>query len=149
MDNASTRDDQRLECLFDATIAADVAAIGPVVDRAMQAVSMATPEASTTGAIDLALREAISNAVVHGCQQDPQKTVHITLARDHRDDQCDLVIIVRDDGDGFDPDALPNPLKGARRYATNGRGVFLIHELMDAVQFRNGGREIRMRTRLA
>ena len=84
----------------------------------------------------------MTNAVVHGNNQDPAKHVLVMAASD---DAGGLFLVVRDADDGFDPSALPNPLQSERIRATNGRGVFLMHTLMKDVDFRYGGREVRMR----
>ena len=56
-----------------------------------------------------------------------------------------MLIVVRDPGDGFDPASVPSPIVGERIYMSHGRGIFLINELMDSVQFARGGTEIHMR----
>ena len=58
-----------------------------------------------------------------------------------------MMIVVRDPGPGFDPDGVPSPLRGKRLHASHGRGIFLINELMDEVEYRRGGTEIWMRKR--
>ena len=55
-----------------------------------------------------------------------------------------MLIVVRDPGSGFDPTAIPNPIVGQNIYSNHGRGIFLINELMDDVQFKNNGKEIHM-----
>jgi anti-sigma regulatory factor (Ser/Thr protein kinase) len=57
----------------------------------------------------------------------------------------EVVIVVRDPGSGFDPGAIADPLDTANILKPSGRGIFLINELMDHVQFADGGREVRMR----
>jgi anti-sigma regulatory factor (Ser/Thr protein kinase) len=61
----------------------------------------------------------------------------------------ELVIIVRDPGPGFDVATVPDPLQGANLLKPSGRGVFLINELMDKVEFADGGREVVMQKRRA
>jgi anti-sigma regulatory factor (Ser/Thr protein kinase) len=58
-----------------------------------------------------------------------------------------LLLVVRDPGVGFDPDAIPSPVQGQEVFRGHGRGIFLINELMDEVSFERGGTEIRMRKR--
>ena len=82
--------------------------------------------------IDLALREAITNAIVHGNQCDHSKPVHIWIEF-HR--ERGLLIIVKDAGPSFDPDRVPNPLLGPSRMSNHGRGIYLIKKCMDDVQF--------------
>ncbi|MBI3657265.1 MAG: ATP-binding protein [Acidobacteria bacterium] len=91
--------------------------------------------------IELALREAVINAIVHGNQSDPAKRVHICCACDNHEH---IFIIVQDEGIGFDPHHLPDPTHPENLLATHGRGIFLINQLMDRVKFDKGGREIRM-----
>ena len=92
--------------------------------------------------IDLALREALANAIIHGCQRDPAKKVECCVA-------CDLsrgmLIVVRDPGPGFDPASLPNPVVGQNIFSEHGRGIYLITQFMDEVRFERGGTEIHMR----
>ena len=56
-----------------------------------------------------------------------------------------MLIIVRNPGKGFDPAGISNPTMGQNVYATQGRGIFLINQLMDEVHFEHGGTEIHMR----
>ena len=92
--------------------------------------------------IEVAINEALANAVQHGCANDPCKHVEVTV-------ECDpasgMLIIVKDPGSGFDPTDVPSPIVGQRLYADHGRGIFLINELMDEVSYKNGGTEIWMR----
>jgi serine/threonine-protein kinase RsbW len=94
--------------------------------------------------IELALQEALANAVVHGCEEDPCKEVQISVGCDK---QRGVLVVVRDPGGGFDPDQLPSPVIGEAIFEDHGRGIFLINRLMDEVDFRKGGAEIRMRKR--
>ena len=92
--------------------------------------------------IETALREALANAIVHGCKQDPSQKIQLCVGCDQ---SRGMLIIVRDPGEGFDPTSLPNPTTGQNIYATQGRGIFLINQLMDEVHFEQGGTEIHMR----
>jgi len=92
--------------------------------------------------IELALREALANAIVHGCNNDPSKKVECCVACT---ESSDVVILVRDPGEGFIPSAVPNPLAAENVHATHGRGIYLINQLMDEVSFERNGAEIRMR----
>jgi serine/threonine-protein kinase RsbW len=58
-----------------------------------------------------------------------------------------MLIVVRDPGTGFDPADLPSPVTGENLLFNHGRGIFLINELMDDVEYRGGGTEIWMRKR--
>ena len=93
--------------------------------------------------IDVAIREAVTNAVVHGNQRDETKTVEITFSRS----SDALEIEVKDQGCGFDPDGVPDPTDPANIMKTSGRGVFLMRNFVDEVEwFRRpeGGMTVRM-----
>ena len=94
--------------------------------------------------IETALREALANAVKHGCSGDPSKFVQCSVIFE---DDHSVLIIVRDPGPGFNSKSLPNPTKGKHLYENHGRGIYLINNLMDEVEFKRGGAEIHMRTR--
>jgi serine/threonine-protein kinase RsbW len=92
-------------------------------------------------AIELALTEALANAVVHGCRCDPSKLVECCVMCD---ETRGMLIVVRDPGTGFDPQSLPSPVVGESIFQDHGRGIFLINQLMDEVKFHKGGAEIHM-----
>lgn len=92
--------------------------------------------------IGLVVREALANAIVHGSHCDPEKTVSISVAVN---EDCDLLMSVKDSGAGFDPSGLPNPIAAENLLAPHGRGIFLIRQLMDEVDFKfDHGTEVRM-----
>ena len=95
-----------------------------------------------TDKIGIAIGEALANAMVHGNHCDPEKTVHIFVAVN---ENCDLFVSIKDSGSGFDPSELPNPTAAENLLAPHGRGIFLIRQLMDEVDFMfDHGTEIRM-----
>jgi anti-sigma regulatory factor (Ser/Thr protein kinase) len=96
--------------------------------------------------VELALDEALANAIRHGCKDDPTKQVQCIVSIDA---SGEVVIAVRDPGPGFEPSAVPNPLEGENMFKGSGRGVFLINQLMDEVGFTDGGREVQMKKRRA
>jgi len=85
--------------------------------------------------IQAALREAVSNAMIHGHHGDPEKSVHLTV---EIEESGGITIVVRDSGPGFDPSILPDPTEGDNIYRESGRGVFLIRQLMDRVEYQFG-----------
>jgi serine/threonine-protein kinase RsbW len=89
--------------------------------------------------MEIALREALANAVIHGNQSVPDKSV---LVRCYCDPGVGLLIAIRDQGPGFVPEAVPDPRSAERVELTHGRGIFLMRELMDHVEHRKGGREV-------
>ncbi|HTM33966.1 MAG TPA: ATP-binding protein [Vicinamibacterales bacterium] len=96
--------------------------------------------------VELALDEALANAIRHGCKNDPTKNVQCIVTTGNHGE---LVVAVRDPGPGFEPAAVPNPLEGENVFKGSGRGVFLINQLMDEVGFADGGREVQMKKRRA
>ena len=95
----------------------------------------------TTHWILMALREALANAIKHGNAQDTAKRVHLEMdVTDHT-----LKIRIQDEGAGFDPDRVVDPLAPENRLKTSGRGIFYMRTFMDEVRFRQmdgGGMEI-------
>ncbi len=94
--------------------------------------------------IKLCVEEAVRNAMVHGNRSDKKKTVKVS----YWVEKGSLNIEVEDEGDGFDPKAVPDPTKDDNLTKTSGRGVYLIKKLMDRVEFDSNGRRVRMVKRL-
>jgi serine/threonine-protein kinase RsbW len=95
--------------------------------------------------IGLVVGEALANAIIHGNRCDPEKTVHVAVAVNQHGD---LLVSVKDSGPGFDPSRLPDPTAPENLLVPHGRGIFLIRELMDEVDFKfDHGTELRMRRR--
>lgn len=92
----------------------------------------------------LTLSEAVTNAVEHGNKNDPQKKVHISATHEART----LKIDVRDEGEGFDPDEVPDPLKEENLLKEEGRGVYLIQQYADNIEYSEGGTCVTMYFRL-
>jgi serine/threonine-protein kinase RsbW len=85
--------------------------------------------------IRLALEEALVNAIKHGNRQDPDKSVHIRFQiTPHQ-----FLIEIKDEGRGFDPDAVPDPLHPTNLERPGGRGVFLMRHYMCWVQYNEVG----------
>ena len=80
--------------------------------------------------VGIAIRESMVNAVVHGNRYNSRKKVHLKLER-----TADrLTIVVQDEGEGFDPNAVPDPLAGENLLRGSGRGVMLMQSFMDEFQ---------------
>ncbi|MDE3153491.1 MAG: ATP-binding protein [Acidobacteriota bacterium] len=98
--------------------------------------------------VGVALRESVINAIKHGNRQDPAKRVFIELATTHElGGTAELVIRVRDEGLGFDPETVEDPLAPENLLKASGRGIFIIRNFMDVVDLYRvpqGGMEIRM-----
>jgi len=134
-------DPQKLSLRVRVTLAADRKAVDPVVEQVMHAVREMKSVNGKEEAIELALQEALANAVVHGAKEDPTKVVECLVMCD---EQRGLLIIVRDPGEGFDPQGIPTCTMGENLYSNHGRGIFLINQLMDEVKFHKNGTEIHM-----
>jgi serine/threonine-protein kinase RsbW len=132
---------KKLVLRLDTTIPADVDAITPVVNGVMNLVQKMQCAAGKELEVETALREALANAIVHGCRNDPNKQVQFCVACD---EARGMLIVVRSPGKGFDSDSIPNPTIGQNIYQSHGRGIFLINQLMDEVRFERGGTEIHM-----
>ena len=91
-------------------------------------------------AVKLALEEAVINAIKHGNELDDTKKVTIGFSIDDNK----AIITVQDEGEGFDPAALPDPTDEDYLMATSGRGVSLMRAYMDEVRFNDTGNEITM-----
>ena len=122
-------------------LAAEREAVDPVVRSVMEVVRGTQCAPGKESDIELALTEALANAVVHGAKEDPTKTIECIVACD---EAGGMLIVVRDPGPGFDPAAIPDCCHGENLFASHGRGIFLINQLMDEVAFHNGGTEIHM-----
>ncbi len=94
----------------------------------------------------IALREALANAIVHGNEGDTNKKVVVACFCDC-EEGGGVLLVIRDEGSGFDPDAVPDPTASESIYSTHGRGIYLMRHFMDEVRFRNGGREVELRKR--
>ena len=127
-----------------ARMPSEVEAISPLVDRLTRVIEESHCIPGEEAAVGLAVREALCNAVLHGNCLDPRKLVQVRC-------QCELgygvSMMVKDQGSGFDPHAIPDPSVVGNLEAEHGRGIFLMRWLMDEVSFEFGywGTEVRMR----
>lgn len=135
-------DARRLSLQLDVSIAADPSNIPPLVSEVMRLVRSTPCVGDAADDVELALSEALANAVVHGARRDPAERVQCCVACDT---ERGLLVIVRDPGPGFDAAALPSPVRGEALWSSHGRGIWLLNQLMDQVEFRRGGTEIYMR----
>jgi len=134
-------DAARLDLKLSVTLAGERDAVDPVVRSVMSVVREANCVPGREDDIELALAEALANAVVHGAKNDPSKIIECDVACDP---QRGILIVVRDPGPGFDPGKIPNPCHGENLYSSHGRGIYLINQLMDEVEFHKNGAEIHM-----
>ena len=98
------------------------------------------------GNILLSLTEAINNAIVHGNKFSSSKQVTVTY---EIEDENFLIISVQDEGNGFDPDTIADPTDPENIEKLNGRGVFLIKNLADEVDYLSDGKIVQMKFNLS
>ena len=131
------------------SLPSQVAAISPYIDQLMRFIKgftnkLGAVEESETD-IETALGEALANPVIRGNHEDPHKRVYVAC-RCQMDGE--VSITVRDEGDGFDPPAVPVPTDPQRRLLSNGRGIYVIRALRDEVSFEEHGNVVHMRKKL-
>jgi serine/threonine-protein kinase RsbW len=131
---------------MEARISSEFRFIAPEIDRIVRLIEESRCAVGNEDAIELALQEALNNALVHGNGLDPSKQIRIRC-RCEQDEGVSL--IVTDQGQGFDPNAVPNPLLPERLHLDHGRGLYLMKVLMDGVHFERGGSEVHLRKRPA
>jgi serine/threonine-protein kinase RsbW len=93
--------------------------------------------------LGMAVRESMVNAVVHGNRYNTRKKVHVSITK--ATDR--LTIIIADEGEGFDPSSIPDPLAHENLLRQSGRGLLLMRAFVDEFQVRRGeprGTEVRM-----
>ncbi|MFA5911172.1 MAG: ATP-binding protein [Vicinamibacterales bacterium] len=132
-------------CALNITIPADPAAMTTVSDGVTELLTSKGWPEDDVMKVELALQEGLANAIRHGCKGDPTKSVQCSVTFDVGGE---VVIVIRDPGPGFNVSAVPNPLEGDNVLKPSGRGVFLINQLMDTVEFSDGGRRVLMRKRI-
>lgn len=101
--------------------------------------------------VGVAIRESVINAIKHGNRNDAAKHVVVEFETTSKDEVPELTIRVRDQGEGFDPEQIADPLAADNLLKSSGRGIFLIKGLMDDVHMERmpgGGMEIRMTKRV-
>jgi serine/threonine-protein kinase RsbW len=118
------------------------AAISPFVDQLMRFILNFRMSDGSEIDIEMALREALANAVIHGNGDDSCKSVYVTC-RCYMDGE--VAITVRDQGRGFDCNAVLDPTLLENLLFTHGRGIYLMKTLMDEISFEEGGSVVRMR----
>ena len=97
--------------------------------------------------VGVAIRESVINAIKHGNRNDPGKHVFVEFEAATTGDVPELLIRVRDQGEGFDPELVADPLDPANLLKSSGRGIFLIKNFMDDMLLQRapeGGMEMRM-----
>jgi serine/threonine-protein kinase RsbW len=91
--------------------------------------------------VEIALREALTNAIIHGNHENPRKHVYVRC----RCKPDEVSIAVKDEGRGFDLNKIADPTAPEKTGAVHGRGIYLMKALMDEVRFEEGGVIVRLR----
>jgi serine/threonine-protein kinase RsbW len=102
--------------------------------------------------VGVAVRESVINAIKHGNREHPDKIVTIEFHFTPEDQPTELVIHVRDQGEGFEVEEVADPLAPENLLKSSGRGIFFMRSFMDDVQMQRapqGGMEVRMVKKLA
>jgi serine/threonine-protein kinase RsbW len=128
-----------LEC----SLPSEVTAISPFVDKLMLLLRNCSCVPEGVSDVEIALREALANAIIHGNHEDRRKHVHVTC----RCEPEEVSIAVKDEGDGFDIDNVPDPTAPENVGSVHGRGILMMKALMDEVRFEQSGVVVHMRKR--
>jgi anti-sigma regulatory factor (Ser/Thr protein kinase) len=138
--SAGRHTDPRFE--IEAWMPSEIRAISPLMDKLMRLIEGSHCVLGEEPSVELALAEALNNAVVHGNRLQREKLVHVLC-------RCELgkgiFLVVKDQGQGFDPSTVPDPTAAENISADHGRGIWLMKTVMDEVSFECGGTEVRMR----
>src|SRR5229473_6409234 len=130
---------------MDSWMPSKIQAISPLVDRLMRLIEGSHCVPGAEPDVELALREALDNAVVHGNQEDPEAKVHLRC-------RCgpgnEISIVVTDQGKGFDFGKIVGNGITLDPESEHGRGIQLMKAYMDDVHLERGGSEVHMRRRL-
>lgn len=122
-------------------VRSEISQISPLVDWLMSLIAGSRCVFGDEEYVELALREALTNAILHGNRLDSRKLVHVRCCC-----ECTkgVFIVVRDQGHGFDPNNVPNPLAVENLNSEHGRGIHLMKLAMDEVSFERAGTEVHM-----
>jgi len=127
---------------FKRSLPSDVAMVSPFVDQVMQSIQGLRVTDGSELDIEIALREALLNAVIHGNREDPNKHVHLRV-RCSADGE--VWVAIQDEGAGFDSRCIPDPTAAEFLMSSHGRGIYLMRALMDEVSFEENGTVVHMR----
>jgi len=114
-------------------------ALNLAVEQALKVADQCCDKDDLRTDLEIALREALANAMIHGNSYGQGKRIFV---RCYASPSSGILIIVRDQGKGFDPAEIPDPRDAERKHLQHGRGLFLMRELMDHVEYRKGGSEV-------
>src|SRR6267378_3675350 len=123
-------------------VRSEIGQISPLVDWLMSLIAASRCIFGEEQFVELALREALSNAIVHGNRLDARKLVHVRCCCQRGKG---VFIVVRDQGQGFDLTKVPDPLALENLWSEHGRGIHLMKLAVDEISFERGGTEVHLR----
>ncbi|MBF0477877.1 MAG: ATP-binding protein [Candidatus Omnitrophica bacterium] len=126
--------------IFDQTIPSDMSGVTEFVSAVFEKLSFLSFDEPTVFNLKLCLHEAVVNAIKHGNKLNSKLRVRVII----KNEENKLIFEVDDQGEGFDPQSIPDPTAEENILKCSGRGVFLIKNIMDDVQFQNNGKTIKM-----
>ena len=131
------------EAKIELTLPSRIEAIGEAAAAAAEFARRLKLSDDAAFGLDMAVREAVTNAVLHGNRQDEHKPVEVVFA----ERASEIVITVRDRGEGFDPSRVADPTDPQNLLKASGRGILFMRTFMDAVEWwrhPEGGTVVRM-----
>jgi serine/threonine-protein kinase RsbW len=123
------------------SLRSEVWVISPFVDTLMHFIRKYRCIPGNEEDIEIALREALANAVIHGNREDTGKEVWFGC----RCGNGEVSMVIRDEGQGFDINEVPDPITPENIESSHGSGIYLMKTLMDEVRFERGGAVVYMR----
>jgi serine/threonine-protein kinase RsbW len=129
-------------CLeLERSLPSKVAAISPFVDRLMLLFRTCGCVSEGESEVEIALREALANAIIHGNHENSGKHVHVRC----RCEPTEISIAVKDEGRGFDIEKIADPTAPENQGSIHGCGIYLMKALMDELRFEEDGVVVHMR----
>lgn len=121
------------------TVPSSVAFLQPTVGEVVAACErLAVGGSRARLNLQVALGEALANAILYGSGEDPNRSVRVAAEFG----ETEVRVTVEDEGEGFDPEAVADPTEPGNRDEPHGRGLFLIRSLMDEVSFNERGNAV-------
>ena len=132
-------DHRRYEERLRLTLPSNTASLNEAVERCLGVADSCGFSEDERTDLEIALREAVANAIFHGNKE--ADGTHF-FVRCYAVPGHGVLMLVRDEGEGFNPDNVPDPRKDERVHLNHGRGLFLMKQLMDRMEYRRGGCEV-------
>ena len=123
------------------SLPSEVGAISPFVDKLMLLIRKCGCAAEGESDVEIALREALANAIIHGNHENPRTHVYVRF----RCEPDEVSFAVKDEGRGFDLNKIADPTAPENTGAVHGRGIYLMKALLDEVRFEEGGVVLHLR----